>query len=233
MTATFQPHHHPDADLLLRYTAGRLSAPMHFLMDVHLSLCPSCRAALQECEGAAGLALENLPPEEMDTGCLDHLLSRIESPAQIQCIDVTIPIKTSHIDEHRIPDLLVKYTGQTGEKISWDHKQGYALWAMPLTASCLNIVCNKKAPAHLFKIDANTTLATALLDKNASVVIIHGSMSAFKTSYHTGDVVKAETLLALNARTNQSVLILVVTPQKGDVPGLFERVISLICGDVT
>lgn len=84
-------HHAPD-DMLIAYAAGVLDASESLLLACHLTLCPECRAAVEDAEtvGAALLAgAESAPvPGEISRrvpdAMLDTLLARLDDPAALE-----------------------------------------------------------------------------------------------------------------------------------------------------
>lgn len=74
-------HHHPSDLVLLDHAAGRLARGPAMLINVHLSVCPACRAAAAGFEALGGALLEDLPPSQMAPDALDLALARIERPA--------------------------------------------------------------------------------------------------------------------------------------------------------
>ncbi len=212
MTAQSHPHHHPCCNTLLRYAAGTLSPTMHMFVASHLSYCPQCRQELQAYESQAGLGLESLPPEELDVGCLQNLLSKIDEHGPIACIDVTIPIKQANAFHY--PEPLQPFAGVTGERIRWETSGMISSWSMPGERTTM-----------IYKISARQSLASIVFDKDAILLILNGGLD----DYQRGDIVKPKS--AARATTTSETLFLVITPAPSDKPSLLQCLMSFVFGD--
>ncbi|MDX1922537.1 MAG: hypothetical protein SFW65_05370 [Alphaproteobacteria bacterium] len=212
MTAQSHPNHHPCCNTLLRYAAGTLSPAMHMFVASHLAYCPQCRQELQAYESQAGLGLEALPPEELDVGCLQNLLSKIDEHGPIACIDVTIPIKSASAFHY--PEPLQPFAGVTGERIHWKTQGAVSSWTMPGEATTL-----------IYKIGARQSLTNIAFAKDAILLILNGGFD----DYQRGDIVKSKS--AVNMTTTGETLFLVITPAPSDKPSWFQRLMSFVFGD--
>ncbi|WPZ36127.1 ChrR family anti-sigma-E factor [Thalassobaculum sp. OXR-137] len=76
--ADIGPHHHPEADLLLDYAAGKTSQAGSVLVATHLALCPTCRREVRDYESLGGLLMETTPPESLSDGALSAVLARLD-----------------------------------------------------------------------------------------------------------------------------------------------------------
>lgn len=232
MTALLTPHFHPSDDMLLRFTAGSLSPAMHLLVAAHMELCPACRKTLQACEAEAGLALESLPPEELERGCLENLLSKIDEAGPAACIDVTIPVQSCTVAQHVMPDSLAPHAGVRGENIHWDYSRGFAAWVVPV----------EKADNHaqIYCLDAGHKMIKSMFSKHAFVLVLSGSFDEGEendkgSSNHKGRVLRAGDMVQASSLSNtttagKDTLCLVVVPLCGDRPGFLEKLFSFVCG---
>lgn len=76
---------HPGDETLLRHAAGTLPAGPRLVVDIHLSGCPHCRAALRRFEAVGGVVLEEMAPGALLSGALapdalDLVLARLGAP---------------------------------------------------------------------------------------------------------------------------------------------------------
>ncbi|MGB0697651.1 MAG: ChrR family anti-sigma-E factor [Rhodospirillaceae bacterium] len=71
--------HHPSAGMLTAYAAGTLGEGPSLLIAAHLTLCPECRAAVQEAERVGGGLLDSLPTEQTPITVPDSLLASLDS----------------------------------------------------------------------------------------------------------------------------------------------------------
>ncbi len=212
MTAQAHPNHHPCCNTLLRYAAGTLSPTMHMFIASHLAYCPQCRRELQTYESEAGLGLEALPPEELDVGCLQNLLSKIDENGPISCIDVTIPINVTTAFNY--PEPLQQFAGITGERIRWQTHGGISHWSFANEPTTL-----------LYKIAAHQSLENITFDKGAILLILDGDLE----HYQRGDIITPQSTHHEKATTEA--LCLVITPARSDKPSWFQCLMSFIFGD--
>jgi putative transcriptional regulator len=204
MTASLTPRHHPCCNTLLRYAGGHLSPGMAFLMETHLSLCPQCRQELQDYEAEAGLGLESLPPEDLEKGCLENLLSKIdEYGPTIACIDVTIPVTRPDVAGPAMPETLVPYTGLHGEKIRWPHAIHFAEWPMPIRQARMVRIPHGHVAADM---------------EHDVLLVVQGEIAHRNTRYTSGDIVLIHGIV----KAVQPSILLAVRPEAGDRPGILE-----------
>lgn len=208
MTARHVPTHHLSCDLLLRYAAGRASPALHLFIASHLALCPACRAALQDYETQAGLTLETLPPEALETSCLENLLAKIDEHGPVACIDVTVP---PEVVDARYPEPLRAYAGKRGEHITWHESDQGRRGALRDTPPSLYILESADARVPSFS-------------KHTLLLVLEGVMHGRSTLYRAGDVLRAAALTP----HNKQVLFLVVDLPKQDRLGLFETFASFL-----
>jgi putative transcriptional regulator len=209
MTASLNPRHHPSCDTLLRYTAGRLSLGMELLIEAHLAFCLHCRHELQTYEAQAGLGLEDLPPEEMEVHCLENLLHKIDEHGPPSCIDVTIPLSDS--PDPRWPEALHSYVGKKGEKIEWEKIQGYEVGRLSTPAN-IAIRFFSFAPGQEVRPEAQTMF-----------LLLEGEIKTTRQHYHSGDVLRGESVYVVQARALTTTLCLCVVPEEQDSPSIFTR----------
>uniref|UniRef100_UPI000255997F ChrR family anti-sigma-E factor n=1 Tax=Oceanicola sp. S124 TaxID=1042378 RepID=UPI000255997F len=74
-------HHIPD-EMLAAYAAGRLPATFEMVVAAHVSVCDTCRAALEAHETLGGTLIEEAPAAQLDGALLDRTLALLDdSPA--------------------------------------------------------------------------------------------------------------------------------------------------------
>jgi putative transcriptional regulator len=220
MTAFQKPNHHPCCNTLFRYAQGSLSPAMHMFITAHLGYCPNCRQELQAYESQAGLGLESLPPEALDSSCLENLLHKIEENGPPACIDVTIP--ACAIAQHRFPDALRGFVGTSGEHIKWDYTSGYAQWIIPI-----EIVTSTR----LLCLDTKQDMSMIVFEKHSLLLVLDGALETGKKRFGRGDILKAALMQPIGSITNGETLCLVVVPTSRDTPCWFQRLMAFICGD--
>ncbi|WP_428267159.1 ChrR family anti-sigma-E factor [Haliangium sp.] len=75
------PRHHASDDMLVAHAAGLLGESESLLVACHLTLCPRCRARVEEAEALGAAVLTELPPAKLPPGTLDAVLARLDEPA--------------------------------------------------------------------------------------------------------------------------------------------------------
>jgi len=69
--------HHPHEALLVDYAAGSMHEPGSLVIASHLTLCPTCRDAVDDLESVGGSLLSTLEPTAVPDGALDTLLQSL------------------------------------------------------------------------------------------------------------------------------------------------------------
>lgn len=215
MTAAANPTHHPSCRTLMRHAAGTLSQAMRLIVACHMDLCPHCRHELQAYEAEAGLGLEALAPEAMDTSCLENLMLKIDENGPPACIDVTIPIPPPA--DARLPEPLHEFTGRHGERIAWEKESGPATnYAGSYEVGHLR----GAGGARLLRLSRELIMPT--LQTPDLFLLLDGSLSVNNAACKKGDMVEAGKISAIL----EDSLCLVVTPENSDSEGWFERLIG-------
>jgi len=72
------PNHHIDGDMLLNYATGALGQAASIVVATHLSVCPSCRAAVNAAEVVGGALLEDMDPEPLSQSGVSDAFARLD-----------------------------------------------------------------------------------------------------------------------------------------------------------
>ena len=75
---TASPFKHPSDDTLQRYACGALRPGLRMVMQVHLSGCRLCRAAVRQFESVGGALLDDLEPAKVAPASLEKIFARID-----------------------------------------------------------------------------------------------------------------------------------------------------------
>ncbi|MCA3269459.1 MAG: ChrR family anti-sigma-E factor [Alphaproteobacteria bacterium] len=75
---------HPDADLLLRYSAGTCGAALQLAISSHLALCNECAYAVQRLDAISGMAISEAQPTLVSKKCLQQIFDRCKTPVTAQ-----------------------------------------------------------------------------------------------------------------------------------------------------
>ena len=90
--ADIGPLHHPEAELLLDYAAGKASQAASVLVATHLALCPECRRQVREYEAIGGALIESTPPVALSQDALSSVMAQLdeaweEAPTPVPAVD--------------------------------------------------------------------------------------------------------------------------------------------------
>lgn len=117
------PHHHPDAELLLDYAAGKTTEAMSVLVATHLALCPACRAEVRRYEALGGALIESETPVAVAEDALAAVLARLtddrddEGPAVVGPTALTV--ESDPETRMLIPRPLRDYLGGGLNALTW------------------------------------------------------------------------------------------------------------------
>ena len=139
--------HHLNDDLLLDYSAGRLSEGWSLAVACHLAMCPQCREQLALAEATAGVMLEELAPIEGPDDSWEQLKARLMTAPQGDAAPIRRPASAT------LPEPLRSYLGGDMDTIKWRNlgnaKQILIKTGDPTTqARLLCIAAGKPVPEH-------------------------------------------------------------------------------------
>lgn len=119
------PTHHPGDTLLIDYAGGALGEGVSLAVATHLALCPACRLTVAEMEAIGGALLEEIEPDELDPGCLESVLARLDDrPPLPRCAPRPAPRRTP-LPASRctapplLPEPLRRYVGPDLGALRW------------------------------------------------------------------------------------------------------------------
>lgn len=174
------PKHHPDAEMLLDYAAGKTPEAMSVLIATHLALCPGCRAEVRRFESLGGALIESTQPVALSEGALDAALARLDIDEPEQEAAAIAP-ETDAETARLVPQPLRQYLGKGLDGLSWKSNGGgikeviLELGDPSLRTSLIRIAPGKSVPAH-----THTGVET--------VLILKGAFSDSTGRYARGDV---------------------------------------------
>lgn len=108
--------HHPEADTLLDYAAGRTSEAVSLVIATHLALCPACRTDVRDYESLGGALIEASEPVAVSDAALAAVLARLDDS------DPPTPAPIDEIDEETartIPQPLRGYLKGSLDALAW------------------------------------------------------------------------------------------------------------------
>lgn len=157
-------NHHLTDDLILGYSAGTLPEAVNLIVATHVSLCDTCRAAVDAHDALGGAVLDDLEEEALDAGCLTATLDRIrgEKPAKR-------PVRARDL---LLPAPLYDYIGGTLDDVKWRPlgmgvRQAVLKTSPDATARLLYIPAGTAVPNHTHKgLELTLVLQGAFIDED-------------------------------------------------------------------
>lgn len=73
------PAHHLSDEVLMAYAAGSLPEALSLVVASHITLCPVCRAEVENFEALGGSLIEDIDPASLPESALVDILSQIDS----------------------------------------------------------------------------------------------------------------------------------------------------------
>lgn len=136
--------HHLTDELILAYSAGSLPEAVNLIVASHVSLCDTCRAAVEGCDALGGALLDQADTVAVDEDCLAATLARIKeapAPAPARKRDPIAPVP------------LLDYLGGGLDAVKWRPvgmgvKQAVLETSPEATARLLYIPAGTAVPDH-------------------------------------------------------------------------------------
>ena len=114
-------NHHPDAAMLVEFSAGTLDTATSICVSAHLHFCGKCRSELLRLDQVGSQLMSETEPFTVGEQLLDTVMEKIDAEA-----DYTAPIKEAsksqpnNVDEY-FPLAVNKLIENTGDAFSWRH----------------------------------------------------------------------------------------------------------------
>ncbi len=110
--ATYPVKHHPSDAVLTAYAAGALGEGLSLLVATHLSLCPTCRAALAAAEALGGALLESIALAPMSGDACASVLARLDD-GRAEAPNAPVTAQRGSVTRRRAPSSPAR-AGQPG-----------------------------------------------------------------------------------------------------------------------
>jgi putative transcriptional regulator len=146
MTKTKINHHLTD-DLIVAYSAGLLPEAVNLIVATHVSLCDTCRAAVEAQDAVGGAVLENAGTADVTDACLAGALDMIRGG------DWTAPQRSARRKDPILPGPLADYIGGSLDTVKWRPvgmgvRQAVVPTSTDATARLLHIPAGTALPDH-------------------------------------------------------------------------------------
>lgn len=176
-------NHHPSDAVLLAFAAGKLSEGLALAVTLHLSACPECREVIGAAECAAGAALDNLEPCQLETGSFDRVLARLDDTREVPVhlhLPASIPMAEALLEP------MQRWLGKPVDQARWR-------WLAPGIRQVE--VCRRSARggvARLLRIAPGTSLPHHGHTGTELTVVLRGSFSDEFGRYCPGDIAEVD-----------------------------------------
>lgn len=177
--SNFGPHHHPGADQLLEYAAGKTSKAVSVLVATHLALCPACRAEVRRYESLGGALIEAVKPVAVADDALASVFARIDDDSVADDpapIDIDDPATVSVV-----PQPLRAYLHSGLDGLNWRTRGiGIREASLDLGDSAIR--------ASLLRIAPGAAVASHTHSGVESTMVLQGAFNDTTGRYARGDI---------------------------------------------
>jgi putative transcriptional regulator len=147
--------HHLDEATILAYAAGTLNEAFSVVVAAHVSVCPSCRAAVRQAEAVGGNLLEQTDAVAVSADTRARMMAQLDVVAPLNTLERSRSI-TSPITSRELPRPLARLLGGSSlDEIRWRAlAPGIAVHDLPLSPQArghlklLRIGAGKAMPEH-------------------------------------------------------------------------------------
>ena len=185
------PTHHLSDDLLLAYAAGTCSEAESLLVASHLTLCPLCRARVEELEMLGGALLEDVEPDPVDESMLSAIMAKIDSEdtagagAGSMAVARGKPSAPSAPTGHLLPRPLLAYLESGLDTVSWcSVKRGIDQYPLH--------VGSNHAKAKLIRIRSGVAVPAHTHGGTELTLVLTGGFQDERGHFLRGDVAMAD-----------------------------------------
>ena len=126
--------HHLDEATVLAYAAGTLNEAFSVVAAAHVSVCPSCRAAVRQAEAVGGNLLEQTDAVAVSADTRARMMAQLDVVAPLNTLERSRSI-TSPITSRELPRPLARLLGGSSlDEIRWRAlAPGIAVHDLPLS----------------------------------------------------------------------------------------------------
>lgn len=137
--------HHPSEELLHGYAAGILPEAVNLVIATHISMCDTCRAAVESYEAVGGALLDQTEGTTVSQTCFEDTLAKITGTPQ----KTGTPIRSDGV----FPSALRTYVKGDLDAVQWKTlgrgvKQSILKTSKSATARLLHIKAGQAVPCH-------------------------------------------------------------------------------------
>lgn len=171
-------NHHPKAESLADFAAGRVDEASAVVVATHLTLCDGCKIAVGDFEAIGGAVLETVAPVEMNNNALREFWNRADDdPITVQ----PISMRPSNDFDLAITQPLQRYLKGGIDDVNWRPV------APGLSQHVLDADGYRNGVLRLFKIMPGTQIPAHSHKDSEFTLILRGSYEDELGSFGPGD----------------------------------------------
>lgn len=171
--------YHPEHEMLLDYASGSLEEEPSLVVAAHLAFCELCRDEVRSLETLGGTLLEEAGETEMETGALDAVLDRLDSPAAAD--EDAAP----RIADPVLPGPIARYVGTGLDGLRWKR-------VGPRVEEALLATTNAKFKTSLLRIKPGTAIPSHTHGGREYTLVLKGGIVDDDCHYRRGDLMFAD-----------------------------------------
>ena len=112
-------NHHPDAAMLVEFSAGTLDTAASICVSAHLHFCNKCRSELLRLDQVGSQLMSETEPYAVGEQLLDTVMEKIDAQAiSTASSGEAVSISSDNVDEF-FPLAVNKLIENTGDAFSW------------------------------------------------------------------------------------------------------------------
>lgn len=179
-TAPQKISHHPDADLMARYSAGSLDEASALAIAAHLTFCPACRRAAATFEALGGELLADMPLASLAPDALTATLARAKSERPAVASAPTPRAGRGAV----LPAPVRRYVGGDVDAVRW-RAIGPGIHHAPL-------LTDAGVTARLLRIAPGRAVFDHSHSGTELTLVLNGSYSSLDSRFARGDIEVAD-----------------------------------------
>ena len=171
--------YHPEREMLLDYASGSLEEEPSLVVAAHLAFCELCRGEVRSLEDLGASLLDEAGASEMETGALDAVMERLDSPIDEDPNALPTP------KDPVLPGPIARYLGTGLDGLRW-RRVG------PRVEEALLATTNAKFKTSLLRIKPGTVIPSHTHGGREYTLVLKGGIVDDERHYRRGDLMLAD-----------------------------------------
>jgi len=171
--------YHPEHEMLLDYASGSLEEEPSLVVAAHLAFCELCRDEVRSLEDLGASLLEEAGTADLETGALDAVMERLDSPIDDDHDAMPTP------KDPVLPGPISRYLGTGLDGLRW-RRVG------PRVEEALLATTNAKFKTSLLRIKPGTAIPSHTHGGREYTLVLKGGIVDDDRHYRRGDLMLAD-----------------------------------------